>query len=72
MVTRFKDGTFVYPAALLRVTREELEEAAKARHAGAGRVNSLTDDDDNGGDLDDEETSANPEIGGEDDEREAA
>jgi len=72
MVTRFKDGTFVYPAALLRVTQEELEEAAKARHAGAGRVNSLTDDDDNGGDLDDEETSANPEIGGEDDEREAA
>jgi ParB/RepB/Spo0J family partition protein len=72
MVTRFKDATFVYPGALFRVSQEELEEAAKARHAGTGWVYSLTDDDDNGGDHDDEENSANPEIGREDNEREAA
>jgi ParB family transcriptional regulator, chromosome partitioning protein len=71
MVIRFKDGTFVYPAALFRVRQEELEEAANVRQAGSGRVNSVTDDD-SGGDLDDEEISTNPEIGGDDDEREAA
>jgi ParB/RepB/Spo0J family partition protein len=31
MVTRFKDGSFVYPAALFRVTPEELEAATRER-----------------------------------------
>jgi len=73
MVTRFKDGTFVYPGALFRLTPEEQEAAAEARHghSGAGWVSPVTGEDGEGG----EDDSAEPEAGDEDDagfEREAA
>jgi ParB family chromosome partitioning protein len=38
MVTRFKDGTFVYPGALFRLTPEEQAAARTARHARSGRL----------------------------------
>ena len=67
MVTRFKDGTFVYPGALFRLTLEE-QAAGKGRrhgHAGEGCVGRPADDDgvegEGGGD------SAEPEVGDEDD-----
>ena len=70
MVTRFKDGTFVYPHALFRLTPEEQTAAAEPRHGrfGAGWVNPVTGEDGEG-------DSAEPEVGDEDDadfEREAA
>src|ERR1017187_4000074 len=73
MVTRFKDGAFVHPGALFRLTPEEQEAAAEARHgrSGAGWVNPVTGEDGEGG----EDDSAEPETGDEDDagfEREAA
>jgi ParB family chromosome partitioning protein len=73
MVTRFKDGAFVYPGALFRLTPEEQEAAAEPRHgrSGAGWVNPVTGEDGEGGEHD----SAEPEAGDEDDagfEREAA
>ena len=36
MVKRFKDGTFVYPGALFRLTPEELAAAAEQRHGRSG------------------------------------
>jgi ParB/RepB/Spo0J family partition protein len=47
MVTRFKDGTFVYPAALFQLTPEEQAAAAEPRRspAGAGWVGPMTDED---------------------------
>jgi ParB/RepB/Spo0J family partition protein len=74
MVTRFKDGSFVYPGALFRLTPEEMEAAAERRHArsGTGWVGPATGEDGDGG----EDGSADePEAGDEDDagvEREAA
>ena len=73
MVTRFKDGTFVYPGALFRLTPEELEAAAERRHArsGTGWVGPATGDDGDGG----EDDRVEPEAGDEDAadvEREAA
>ena len=73
MITRFKDGPFVYPGALFRLTPEELEAAAERRHArsGAGWVGPATGEDGKGGGDGD----AEPEAGDEDDagfEREAA
>jgi ParB family chromosome partitioning protein len=71
MVARFKDGTFVYPGALFRLTPEELAAAAQRRHSrsAAGWINPVTGED--GGDADDD--SAEPETGDEDGfEREAA
>jgi ParB/RepB/Spo0J family partition protein len=70
MVTRFKEGIFVYPAALFRLTPEELAAAAERRHgrSGSGWVGPTTGD---GG----EDDSVEPEAGDEDDagvEREAA
>ena len=51
MVTRFKDGTFVYPGALFRLTPEEQEAAAERRaQPGAGWVSPVTGDDGEGGD----------------------
>jgi len=40
MITRFKDGAFVYPGALFRLTPEEQAAAAESRHgrSGAGWV----------------------------------
>ena len=73
MITRFKDGTFVYPGALFRLPPEELAAAAKRRHgrSGAGWVSPATGDDGEGGGDDGTE----PETGDENDagfEREAA
>jgi ParB family chromosome partitioning protein len=73
MVTRFKDGTFVYPNALFRLTPEEQAAAAEPRHgrSGAGWVNPVTGENGEDGEGD----SAEPEVGDEDDadfEREAA
>jgi hypothetical protein len=45
MVTRFKDGTFVYPGALFRLTPEELAASAEQRHGRSGWVNPVTGDD---------------------------
>lgn len=72
MVTRFKDGAFVYPGALFRLTPAE-QEAAERPHgrSGAGWVNPVIGEDGEGG----EDNSAEPEAGDEDDsgfEREAA
>ncbi len=68
MIARFKDGPFVYPGVLFRLTPEELAAAAACRHgrSGPGWVGPAT------GDGDDD---AEPEAGDEDDagfEREAA
>jgi hypothetical protein len=70
MVMRFKDGTFVYPGALFRLTPKEQEAAAEPGHgrAGAGWVNPMAGEDG-------EHDSAEREAGDEDDagfEREAA
>jgi ParB/RepB/Spo0J family partition protein len=47
MITRFKDGAFVYPGALFRLTPEEQAAAAESRHdrSGAGWVGPVTGDD---------------------------
>jgi ParB family chromosome partitioning protein len=45
MVTRFKDGTFVYPGALFRLTPEELAASAEQRHGRSGWVDPATGDD---------------------------
>jgi len=52
MVTRFKEGTFVYPGALFRLTAAEQEAAAGQRHQRprAGWVSPETADDEGGGD----------------------
>ena len=42
MVTRFKDGTFVYPGALFRLTPEELAASAEQRHGRSGWVSPVT------------------------------
>jgi len=73
MVTRFKDGTFMYPGALFRLTPEELAAAAERRHgrSAAGWINPVTSEDGEGG----EDDSTEPETGDEDAagfEREAA
>ena len=45
MVTRCKDGTFVYPGALFRLTPEELAASAEQRHGRFGWVSPVTGDD---------------------------
>ena len=60
MVTRFKDGTFVYPGALFRLTPEE-QDAAERPRGRAGWVNPVTGEDSEGG----EDDSAEPEAGDE-------
>ena len=45
MVTRFTDGTFVYPGALFRLTPEELEAAADRPYGRSGCVGPATGDD---------------------------
>jgi ParB/RepB/Spo0J family partition protein len=44
MIKRFKDGTFVFPGALFRLTLEELTAAAEQRHGRSGWVNPVTGD----------------------------
>ncbi len=60
MVTRFKDGGFVYPGALFQLTPEEQEAAAAHRHrrSAAGWVGPVTGEDD---------SAAEPVAGDEDD-----
>jgi hypothetical protein len=75
MVTRFKDGTFVYPGALFRLTSEELAAVVECRHArsGAGWVGPATGDD--GGEGDEDDSAADLDASDEDDagsERQAA
>jgi ParB family chromosome partitioning protein len=73
MVTRFKDGTFVYPGALFRLRPEEQAQAAGCHQARADWVGPATGDDE--GDGRDEEAAADPDAGDEDDanfQREAA
>jgi ParB/RepB/Spo0J family partition protein len=52
MVMRFKDGTFVYPGALFRLTPEEQAAASDPRHghSGAGWVSPVTSEDGAAGD----------------------
>jgi ParB/RepB/Spo0J family partition protein len=45
MVKHFKDGTFVYPGALFRLTPEELTAAAERRHGRSGWVNPVSSND---------------------------
>jgi ParB family transcriptional regulator, chromosome partitioning protein len=61
MVTRFKEGTFVYPGALFRLTAGEQEAAAGHRRQRAGWVSPETADDDERG----EDGGAEPEAGDE-------
>jgi ParB/RepB/Spo0J family partition protein len=52
MVTRFKDGTFVWPGALFRLTPEELAASAEQRHGRPGWVDPVTGDDSERGEDD--------------------
>jgi hypothetical protein len=47
MITRFKDGAFVYPGALFPLTPKELTTVVEHRHgsSGAGWVGPATSDD---------------------------
>jgi ParB/RepB/Spo0J family partition protein len=57
MVTRFKDGTFVYPRALFRLTPEE-QAAAERPRVRPGWVSPMTGDDGEGGEDDGAEGEA--------------
>jgi ParB/RepB/Spo0J family partition protein len=76
MVTRFKDGSFVYPGALFRLTPEELAAAAERRQArsGAGWVGPAAGDDGEGGQDDgaDEPETGDEDASSDDDLRDAA
>ena len=78
LVTRFKDGTFVYPAALFRLTQEELDAAAKPRQirSGIGWVGRVDEDGEDGDEGGAAETDAGDEdrigFGHDQQEREAA
>jgi hypothetical protein len=61
MVSRFKDGTFVYPGARFQLTPEELEAAAQPRHDRPGWISPVTDDDG----IDGEDHGTEPEGGDE-------
>ena len=64
MVTRFKDGTFVYPGALFRLTPEEQAAAAeRTARRRSGWVDPVTGEDGEGG----EDDGTEPEAGDEDD-----
>jgi ParB/RepB/Spo0J family partition protein len=68
MITRFKDGTFVYPGALFRLTPEELAASAEQRHGRSGRVGPATGDDGESGEDEADTSLDNDDLG----EREAA
>src|SRR3984957_8368020 len=59
MVTRFKDGTFVWPGALFRLTPEERAASAEQRHGRSGWVDPVTGEDSERG----EDDGAKPEDG---------
>ena len=42
MIARFKDGTFVWPGALFRLTPEELAASTEQRYGGSGWVDPVT------------------------------
>jgi hypothetical protein len=64
MITHFKDGTFVYPAALFRRTPEEQEAAERAPvRNGSGWVDPVTGEDSERG----EDDGTEPEDGDEGD-----
>jgi ParB family transcriptional regulator, chromosome partitioning protein len=52
MATRFKDGTFVYPGALFRLTPEELAASAEQWHGRSGWVSPVNGEDGQGGEDD--------------------
>ncbi len=60
LVTRFKDGTFVYPAALFQLAPRERDDMATGRHAGHGTgwVEPAEEDDGDGRDESDAATVA--------------
>jgi ParB family chromosome partitioning protein len=58
MVKHFKDGTFVYPGALFRLTPEELAAAAEQRRGRAGWVGPVIGEDDGTGPEDGDEGEA--------------
>jgi hypothetical protein len=64
MVKRFKDGTFVYPGALFRLTPEELAAAERPQGRRPGWVSPETDGGGEGEGGEDDGTE--PEDGGED------
>jgi hypothetical protein len=68
MVTRFKDGTFVYPGALFRLTPEELAALAERRHGRSDWVGPATEDDGESGEDEADTGFDNDDLG----EREAA
>ena len=68
MVTRFKDGTFVYPGALFRLTPEELAAPAEQRHGRSGWVSPVAGDDGESGEDEADTGFDNDDLG----EREAA
>jgi hypothetical protein len=68
MVARFKDGTFVYPSALFRLTADGQEGAAGRRRQGVGWVSPETaDDGEGGGDASTEPEADDEAAGGFDD-----
>ena len=68
VVTRFKDGTFVYPGAHFRLTPEELAAAMQQRHGRSGWVSPVTGDDGESGEDEADTGFDNDDLG----EREAA
>ena len=77
MVTRFKEGSFVYPGALFRLTAEEQEAAAglQRAEAGWGSPETADADEDRGDDRTEPEASDEDADGSDHDdqaEREAA
>ena len=68
MVTHFKDGTFVYPGALFRLTPEELAAPAEQRHGRSGWVSPVAGDDGESGEDEADTGFDNDDLG----EREAA
>jgi hypothetical protein len=68
MVTRFKEGTFVYPGALFRLTPEELEAAADRPYGRSDWVSPVTGGDDESGEDEADTGFDNDDLG----EREAA
>jgi ParB family transcriptional regulator, chromosome partitioning protein len=63
MIMRFKDGTFVYPGALFRLTPEELAASTEQRHGRSGWVSPVNGEDGQGG----EDDGTGPEDGDESD-----
>jgi hypothetical protein len=72
MATRFKDGTFVYPGALFRLTPEEQAAAAAHQHRRSGWVGPVTSTEDEGNSAVEPEAIHEDDAGSDGDLREAA